>query len=200
MLAAHQRLDLQETSQKNISLNSGSQSPQTSLPAQQTTSFRIFTHRTGEIISRVLNQRHLTSSVTRCRRVAFTTLQHTSRPPAATSKPPPTHHLNAPHLTPHHRPKNTHTPRPRPPHRKNKNITPNHGPSMVRRRRPRPPPRPRPSHDPKWSLQEPVRSSHQSRRQPLDSRRRLVSPRASSSSSHNPNPRSNSKLSHSISH
>ena len=47
---------------------------------------------------------------------------------------------------------------------------------MVPRRGSRPPPRSRPDHGPRWPFQKPVRSSHQSRRWSLDSRRRHVRP------------------------
>jgi hypothetical protein len=62
MVAAHQPLDFQEISHGNKSQNEGSHRHQTSLQAQQTTSFRIVSHRTGEIIqlTHSLNQRHVT--------------------------------------------------------------------------------------------------------------------------------------------
>ena len=49
-IVAHRTLDVQEMSHENISQNEGSHRPQTSLQAQQTISFCIVSHRTGEII------------------------------------------------------------------------------------------------------------------------------------------------------
>jgi hypothetical protein len=50
MVAAQKSLDIQETSRGDISQNEGSHGSQTSLQAQQTTSFRTVGHRTGEIM------------------------------------------------------------------------------------------------------------------------------------------------------